>query len=76
MAILEINIPDDKIDRLIIALKPLMKEGEADDLENPTGQEAKLKAEDICKKYLIAVWKEQEWIMNNDSFEFEDTGIE
>lgn len=76
MAILEINIPDDKIDRLIIALKPLMKEGEAADLANPTGQEAKLKAENICKNYLIGVWKEQEWIMNNDSFEFEDTGIE
>lgn len=76
MAIIEIEIPDINIQRAKTVFKRLLKEGEAEDLENPTNEEIRLKAKAICVKHLKEVWKEQEWIMNNDSFVFEDTGIE
>lgn len=76
MAQLIINIPNDKIDRLKIALIRLLKEGEAVDLENPTNEEIRLKAKSICIDHLIEVWKAEEWKMNNDSFVFENTEVE
>jgi len=76
MAILEIEIPDEHIPRLITALTRLLEAGEAVDPENPTNEEIRLKAKSICIKHLKDVWKEQEWIINNDSFEFEEVTIE
>lgn len=76
MAQLIIEIPDIYIQRLKIALTRLLNEGEAEDLENPTNEEIRLKAKSICIKHLREVWKAEEWKINNESFEFEVPIIE
>lgn len=75
MAQITITIPDTYVPRLKTALKRLLKDGDAEDLENPTNEEIRLKAKSICINHLEEVWKAQEWKMNNDSFEFEETGM-
>lgn len=71
MAQFTIEIPDDKIDRVKTALKRLLVEGEAIDLENPTNVEIRDKAKSICVKHLKAVLKEQATILNYENFVYE-----
>ena len=76
MAEIRFNVPNVHLPSLKVAMKRLMVVGDAEDLENPTDEEAGLKAKNICIKHLKEVWKAELWKINNESFEFIDPEIE
>ena len=75
MAELILDIPDPFIPRIVEAIKPILVEGDAVDIENPTNGEVAAK----LKEYLVMITKKfvkkHERIVVNTDFEFIDIPI-
>lgn len=75
MAQLIITIPDEQIPRIIAAFNHLLKEGDAVDLENPTGLEIKEKLEAITRQRILDMVLRYEHQKTINDFVFEDLSI-
>jgi hypothetical protein len=75
MADLTITIPDPQIPRIIAAITPFIEEGDAVDIENPTGAEASAKLESYLRIYIENFVRNQERKIHQESFEFTDLGL-
>ncbi len=75
MAQLIITIPDEQIPRITAAFNHLLEDGDAVDLENPTGLEIKAKLEDITRQRILDMVLRYEHQKTINDFVFEDLNI-
>lgn len=75
MAQLTLDIPDEIIPRLREAVTPMMIEGDAVDLENPTTQEVVAKVRQICISRLRDVVMGHEAREYRVTFDYVEMGI-
>jgi hypothetical protein len=75
MAQVTLTIPDAALPRISEALKRILREGEAVDLQNPTNAELGAKLKSLCIDYIKATVKSLEQQINIEQFVFTDINI-
>lgn len=75
MANLTVTIPDLQIPRIIAAYKHLLDEGEAVDLDNPTGLEIQAKLQQLVIENIKLTLERLEKKFHSTSFVFDDINI-